>query len=243
MRFLTTIHQRKSLAITLIFMVILWASFRFLGLTYLDPPKEYGVAIDFGAVDFEGDFNKDLSSPSGAKSILEEEPSMEIPDENLLRQSETVALTAGSEQQAPQPSERTRNVLSSLLKGSTADNASDEDGTGTDASAEGADEVSRYYANESDWADESYLLSGRDALSRPIVKPNCNEEGVVFVGIEVDNSGKVVRAVPGIKGTTNTAPCLLKPAREAALQTRWNSDAKAPEKQIGIIVYKFSLSE
>ena len=80
-------------------------------------------------------------------------------------------------------------------------------------------------------------------MSKPIEKPDCQEEGIVVVRIEVDKNGRVIRAVPGVKGSTNTADCLLKPAKQAALKTTWNADNKAPSKQIGTIIYKFSLSK
>jgi hypothetical protein len=63
------------------------------------------------------------------------------------------------------------------------------------------------------------------------------------VSIEVNVSGKVINATPGIKGSTNTAACLLSQAKEAALKTTWQPDSNAPSKQIGIIKYRFSLSQ
>jgi len=36
---------------------------------------------------------------------------------------------------------------------------------------------------------------------------------------------------------------LLKPAKEAALRTKWNADSKASLKQVGTIIYKFSLTK
>ena len=75
------------------------------------------------------------------------------------------------------------------------------------------------------------------------MQPDCQEEGTVVVRIEVDRKGKVFNAEPGFKGTTNTAPCLLKAAKEAALKTTWNPDSNAPIKQIGTIIYKFTLSK
>ena len=65
----------------------------------------------------------------------------------------------------------------------------------------------------------------------------------MVVSISVDQSGRVISADPGIKGTTNSAQCLLNRAKEAALKTKFNADSKAPEKQIGAIIYNFSLSE
>ena len=72
---------------------------------------------------------------------------------------------------------------------------------------------------------------------------DCNESGVVVVKIEVNQQGKVINAVAGVKGTTNTASCLLEPARRAALATKFNSDAEAPVKQVGTIIYEFKLSD
>ena len=90
--------------------------------------------------------------------------------------------------------------------------------------------------------DPNYNLEGRNALSRPIEKPNCQQEGTVVVEIFVDQNGIVIMANPGVKGSTNTHPCLLKPAREAAFRTTWNADPNAPTKQKGTIIYKFSLN-
>ena len=64
---------------------------------------------------------------------------------------------------------------------------------------------------------------------------------LLFTRIQVDKNGKVIDALPGVKGTTNSAPCLLKPAKEAALRTQWNADPVAPSKQVGTIIYTFSL--
>jgi len=62
------------------------------------------------------------------------------------------------------------------------------------------------------------------------------------VSISVDKTGKVFSAQPGVKGTTNSASCLLRRAKEAALKTRFNSDSNAPTKQVGSIIYNFTLS-
>ncbi len=86
-----------------------------------------------------------------------------------------------------------------------------------------------------------YQLEGRKMLSKPILKQECNEVGVVVVKIEVAQSGKVIKAIPGIRGSTNISQCLLKPAKAAALATQFTKDTNAPSKQIGKIVYRFSL--
>ena len=65
----------------------------------------------------------------------------------------------------------------------------------------------------------------------------------MVVSIEVNQQGEVITAMPGVRGTTNNAPCLLDPARRAALATEFNPDPKAPSRQIGKIIYVFRLSQ
>ena len=91
--------------------------------------------------------------------------------------------------------------------------------------------------------DGNYLLGGRKALNKAKYLQDCNEAGKVVVSIEVDRSGNVISATPGVRGTTNNSRCLLEPAKRAALATKFNSDANAPAKQIGKIIYNFKLSE
>ena len=72
---------------------------------------------------------------------------------------------------------------------------------------------------------------------------DCFEEGKVVVQVHVDRSGKVIKAVPGVRGTTNNANCLLEKAKKAALKTKFNDSNTAPVIQIGEIVYEFKLTD
>ena len=71
----------------------------------------------------------------------------------------------------------------------------------------------------------------------------CQEQGTVVVQIAVDRNGKVISANPGVRGTTNTAKCLLDQAKIAAMNTKWQSDNTAPDKQTGKIIYNFKLTQ
>ena len=88
----------------------------------------------------------------------------------------------------------------------------------------------------------NYHLGNRKPLNKP--KPNytCDEQGLVAVEVTVDKNGNTISATPGIKGTTNTASCLLQQAKQAAMNTKWQASDDAPEKQVGKIVYSFSLN-
>jgi hypothetical protein len=88
-----------------------------------------------------------------------------------------------------------------------------------------------------------YSLGNRKALVKPAPKYVCNESGKVVVEVQVDKTGKTISAVAGVKGTTNTAKCLLEQAKIAALNTKWQSSDSAPETQRGNIIYNFSISE
>ena len=87
-----------------------------------------------------------------------------------------------------------------------------------------------------------YSLGDRKALSKPAPAYNCDEVGKVVVQITVDKNGKTISAQPGIKGTTNTAKCLLDQAKIAAMNTRWSADENAAEQQVGKIEYNFRLN-
>lgn len=87
-----------------------------------------------------------------------------------------------------------------------------------------------------------YGLGGRGKPFKQIFKQDCNEYGLVIVEIEVDRNGKVLSAKPGIRGTTNTSPCLLEPAKKIALSHKWPADSSAPARQIGYVSVNFDLS-
>jgi protein TonB len=275
MQILNNKHKRKSAVITaLLLLLFIFAIFNF-GMQYLDPPEEYGVAINFGDAEV-GSGSPVLTSK---QSILEEvvktaalsKTVKETPKETLLEEvitketaeevpvvekvrdkkpapvKEVVEKELHKPIPKPKPSKENRDALNKLLNGSTTDGAIKGEGdTNTDGlkgEKDGDPISSKYYGNTGTGSGGNYNLAGRKALSTPKKQPDCQEEGIVVVRITVDRNGKVVRAIPGVKGTTNTAPCLSKPAKEAALSTVWNSDGDAPKIQTGTIIYKFSLSK
>jgi hypothetical protein len=89
---------------------------------------------------------------------------------------------------------------------------------------------------------EENSFGGRKALIKPNPKYNCNEEGTVVVEIVVDKGGNVINVKTGLKGTTNNSKCLLDACKEAALNTKWEANENAPDKQVGKISYNFRLN-
>ena len=70
MKYFETKHQRNSARITALIALILFLLLFFVGPPYLDPPEEYGVAVNFGNTDF-GSGNRPLAQPR--KAVEEKE--------------------------------------------------------------------------------------------------------------------------------------------------------------------------
>ncbi|WP_435415550.1 energy transducer TonB family protein [Polaribacter aestuariivivens] len=276
MKILETKHKRKSALITLIILMLLvFAIFNY-GMQYLDPPEEYGLAINFGDSNVgigEPVVNSKKTTPKVVEKkeeVVEEvkETPKEIIKEEIITEDTTEDVPVvekveekkkepvkevvkkeekPKEKPKPKPSKENQDALNKLLNGNSSDGKPKGEGDdkieGVKGKEGGDPTSSKYYGNTGSGSGGNYNLAGRKALSKPKEQPDCQEEGIVVVRITVDKNGKVINAFPGVKGSTNTAACLLKPAKEAALKTKWNSDSKAPSKQVGTIIYKFSLSK
>ncbi|MCF6296454.1 MAG: energy transducer TonB [Flavobacteriaceae bacterium] len=309
MAYFDTIHKKKSATLTaIIALLILFLIFNF-GMKYLDPPEEFGIAVNFGTTDFgSGDVQ-----PTEALKPAEQEPETELIEEledveeeivqeqpeeiskpitqateNVITQNNEEAIAIKKQKEAKrredlrkkneadkkaaierekatkkrkkieaekrkakkerQEKAAKRKKLDALLGGIGNGNGKANGGEGNDNKAgdkgkvTGDPNASGYYGSGGGGSGGNYRLGNRKALTKPKPTYDCNEEGKVYVSISVDKSGRVIAAQPGVKGTTNSASCLLRRAREAALKTKFNSDNKAPSKQVGTIIYNFSLN-
>ncbi len=325
MSFLDTKHKKKSATITTVIGVLILILIFTFGLTYFDPPKEFGIAVNFGTTDF-GSGNvqpKEALKPAEQEPQTEEEVVEEkviedqiIEDdvveeeveasttpneaaEDVITQNNEEAIAIKKQEEAKkkeadrlkeverlkkeedrlnkeakrkaekkaeierkkieaeqkriekekQEKAAKRKKLDALMGGFSDGDGKASGGEGNDnkpgdkGKKNGDPNASGYYATGGGGTGGNYRLGNRKAISKPKPIYDCNEEGKVYVGISVDKTGKVFAAQAGVKGTTNSAPCLLTKAKEAALKTKFNSDSNAPSKQVGIIIYNFSLSE
>jgi TonB family protein len=87
----------------------------------------------------------------------------------------------------------------------------------------------------------SYDLGGRGYQKLPEPEYKYQGEGRVVVEVYVDRQGKVNRAITGVKGSTTLDEYLLRVAKDAAMQARFNADPSASEFQKGTITYNFKL--
>ncbi len=265
MKLLETEHEKKSFAITTVFMIILLLLCIFFGLTYLDPPPENGIAINFGNTEFgSGDNQASLetvqSSPqptaSAASTAADEDvTTQDVEDAPVITKSEkpskavtTTTVPKAKPVEAPKPSKNTTDALSSILNGPKSE--------GTSKSGEGPDDIPGNkgqlggdpYANSyfgkggGTGGGQGWGLNGRKLSGTGKVVQDCNQEGTVVIQITVNRSGNVIAAERS-KGTTNSDPCLVNPALATARKYKWQPDADAPATQVGFIVVNFKLGE
>lgn len=317
MAFLDTSHKRRSALYTTIVGVLLLLVMFFFGLTYFDPPIEYGIAVNFGTSEVgSGNVQPTEALKPATSSESQSEPVEETSEEvveEVSTQSETEPEAESSQESKPSESEKVitqeseealaikkaeeerkirearqkeearkkaeaerkaeeerqrkireenerrererqeqeakRKNLDALMGGFSDSNGNADGGEGDDnqpgdkGQETGDPNASGYYGIGGDGSGGNYQLGNRRAVTRPKPTYDCNEEGRVVVSISVDQTGRVISAQPGAKGTTNSASCLLSRAREAALKTKFNPDSNAPSKQVGQIIYNFTLSE
>jgi outer membrane biosynthesis protein TonB len=154
-----------------------------------------------------------------------------------------------TESKKPKVSNITKSLVSNLLKNNnqqTTENLGegDEDIQGNKGNIEGNLYSSSFFKNTGlTGIGKSYGLNGRSLQSNGKVVQDCNQEGTVVVRITVNKKGNVINAEPGVKGSTNTHPCLLLPAKKTALLHKWYPDDEAPEQQIGYVLIQFKLGE
>ncbi|RIV71936.1 energy transducer TonB [Flagellimonas aequoris] len=292
MSFLDTRHKKKSFTLTTLLLSGLLLLLFYIGLTYLDPPIENGIAVNFGTMDFgSGEVQPKEKVKSEPKEVVSEpveqvEPvkpqevvAEEAPVEKVLTSNDEESIKIKQQQEAKrkadeaaekakveaeriakekrdaeekqrQEQEAKKKNIDALIggigksDGTSTGSEGDDNKPGDKGNPDGDPYAPTYYgAPGVGNGGSGYGLSGRTLSNQGKVSQECNEEGVVWVRITVDRSGKVIKAEPGVKGTTNNSPCLLEPARKTALLYKWNSDSKAPAQQIGFVVINFKLGQ
>lgn len=281
MKYLETKHERNAARITTLISIILLLLLFVVGPQYLDPPEEYGVAVNFGTTDF-GSGNRPLSKPRKAikEQIEESQPetpkveptNSQIKTEEIITEENTEEIAIKKQKEAEakakakaerierqkreaeerkrREEEEKRKKLDNLIGGVKNSDGKTDGGEGPDNQGEnkgqsnGNPYAPSYFGGSGPGkGNVGYGLGGRGKPSREIYKQDCNEYGLVVVKIEVNLQGNVIKAIPGIKGTTNTHPCLLEPAKKIAESHKWPSDPDAPARQIGFVSINFDLGQ
>jgi len=273
MKYFKTPNEKKSAAITTLMTALLIFLFFFMGLKYFDPPISFGMEVNFGnASQGMGKIQpqklvvakaspkptpKKMAPRAAPKKVAhskvatQETSYVGVPPKTQKDQAPTVKeVQKKNEPSKLKIDQSTKNVLSKLVNQKKSEEKSAKQGEGNDQSQGDKGKIkgnpyANSYFNLAGYVGMSkgFGLNGRQLESRGKVTQQCNQEGVVVVRITVSRAGDVVKAEPGVKGTTNTHPCLLQPAKETALLYKWFSDAKAPSQQVGFVVIQFKLRE
>lgn len=282
MKYLETIHERNSAKLTALITVILVLLLFVVGAPYMDPPIEYGVAVNFGSTDFgKGDIQplepiksepKEINEPYQPDVSKTPPPKPSAAQEEVLTQENEEAIAIKKQKQAEanakaiadakakaeaekiaqekREQEEKKKKLDALIGGVSKSDGSATGSEGNDNKAGDKGQLNGDPYAPSYFGDPGtgsggvgYGLNGRGKASYQLLKQECNESGLVIVKIVVNNNGNVIEAIPGFKGTTNTAQCLLEPAKKIALSHKWRPDANAPSKQIGFVKVNFTLGQ
>lgn len=291
MKYLETKHERDSAKVTTLIITLLLLLIFVVGLPFMDPPLEYGVAVNFGSSDVGSgavqplnpaqEISKDnIEPPVEASESAPAAPSSNAPIEEAVTQDNAESIAINKEKEATrqlqekarqqqleaekiakekkreqeikkqQEEAEKKKKLDALIGGVASSDGKDTQGEGTDTQAgdkgqlDGDPYASSYFGGSGPGkGGVGYGLGGRGVPSRTVFKQECNEYGLVIVRIEVNRSGQVISAEPGVQGTTNTHPCLLEPAKKIALSHKWPADSNAPSRQIGFVSINFSIGQ
>lgn len=297
MKYLETKHERNSAKITTLIAVILLLLLFVVGPPYLDPPIEYGVAVNFGNSSVgsgnvqpkepvKSEPRKVEEQPEESAKTVEKQPeaasASKTTAEDVITQNNEEALAIKKQKEANAKAqaeadakakaqavadakakaeadkiakakaeqEAKKKKLDALIGGVSKSEGTTTGGEGNDNQAgdkgqlDGDPYAASYFGDPGTGSGGvGYGLNGRGKASYQTLKQDCNESGMVIVKIIVNQNGNVISAEPGQKGTTNTASCLLEPARKIALSHKWRADSKAPAKQIGFVKVNFTLGQ
>ena len=152
-------------------------------------------------------------------------------------------------QQDPQPSPELMSLIASVkdkLKPSSG-NSDNTSGTGKASDGDGFGKGHGGSTGIGDKPDgigtgnKGYFLKNRKLLQRPQLLDNSQEEGTVVVEIIVDETGKVIEATPGQRGSTTTSAYLYTLARQASKTLKFNASSEGIHEQKGTSTFVFRL--
>jgi hypothetical protein len=85
----------------------------------------------------------------------------------------------------------------------------------------------------------SYVMAGRKMIKEPKIDNLTMEKGIVVVAITINKYGNVVKAEPGVEGSTTTSSYLYTKAKQAAESVKFDTSPVMPLEQKGTITITF----
>lgn len=229
------------------------------------PPTTYQVIeIEFegggGEDGMQGNGTPETSSSSRSNIVtsgnsedifasdLEESTITVSPQKKKDKKKEREIEKKSAAQQDPTPSDELVALIANVkdkLKNSGGISTNDE-GSGKandgDGQGKGNGDGTGEGNNIGPGRGNGYSLRGRKLLKRPELLDNSQEEGIVVVEILVDETGKVIDAIPGQRGSTTTSAYLYTLARQAAKTAKFNVSPDGAKEQKGTYTFEFRLN-
>ena len=245
--------QRRGVITTFSVHALLLLLFAFFGISYQDPPPEYGIPVNFGnSLDGSGD---DAAAPEGAEQP--QAPTEAVSAETEATTQDVVEAPSVSSEKPKKPVEkpvekpaekpqdpRLKSALDNFKKsGGSPTGTGSGQGSTTGGGDQGASNGSKNSDGQGGSGIAGYNLSGRKPIATPApMEGECEGEQIVIVVIRVNKDGRVIQATPGVKGSTTISKNLLDRAQNAAMRTTWQVDPQGRELQMGSITYTFKCS-
>ena len=261
----------KAIAVSVIILTSLLLLSIFYIVSKASPPEEVGIGgiiVNYGTSD-EGMGNDYMSveEPSVDPNANGKTPDKITPENQVTQNtnaenaannivtddnSDNVSLNNKPNTSKSAPTQQTEDKpatpvinQNALYKGKKNSGTGQGDGTGTVAGNQGKPEgdplSDNYNGTGSGNGGVGLSLVSRKFVSLPSIKDDGQKSGNIVVEIRVDKNGNVMSAKAGARGTTLTDPLLWDKCEAAALGSRFNTLASAPDTQIGSIVFNFKV--
>ena len=85
----------------------------------------------------------------------------------------------------------------------------------------------------------SFVMPGRKLVKQPKIDNLTMERGIVVVAITINKYGNVIKADPGVEGTTTMSTYLLTKAKQAAESAAFDGGTTMPLEQKGTMTITF----
>ncbi len=249
-------EKRTGLIGTILFHVILLLIFIFFGLTYIHPPEELGVQVDFGYTDQgmgqveneqptteqEEEAVPNVTTPQEQVEAVEEVVTQEVEQSVVIPEKKEKKVEKKQEavpEKKPSPSDALMKAMekNSNTKASEASSEGNKSGVGNMGRPDGEPDGDPSGGGA---GGLDFSLAGRRWVKKPKFENNSQEYGKVIVAITVDKFGNVTKATGGAKGSTTTSAYLTKIAEEAAYKAKFTANPDAAEEQFGTITILFT---
>ncbi len=260
----------KAFAISTAIMGILLAVSFFIIASRAEPPEEIGmggIIVNYGTSEVGmGDDYMSIEEPSAAPDanntppdkVTENQevsdPVSEVTDKSIVTQNSEdapeIATKEKSTAKSPSvslPAKESKPTVNqnALYKGKKNDGKGAGDGTGTVPGNQGSkdgDPLSPDYGDGgSGFGGVALDLKSRRFVNLTIPKDDGQKYGRVAVSITVDKNGVVVKATPGVKGTTLSDRAIWEKCRIAVLGSSLNKLESAPDNQTGVVIFNFKV--